>query len=102
MDRDRALSLLRVHRAELRAAGVESLSIFGSVARGEAGAGSDVDVVVRLTPAARRGGFAYFGRLDELSRRLEQILGCRVDIVTEPVDRASLRQAIEREAALAF
>jgi hypothetical protein len=99
---DDALSLLRAHEAELRAAGIERLSIFGSVARGDAVGSSDVDVVVWLSAAAREGGFAYIGRLDELNRPLEEILGCRVDVVTEPVRREALHLSIEREAALAF
>jgi len=102
MNCDQALAILRAHEAELRDAGVEQLSIFGSVARREAGSGSDVDVVVRLTPKASKGGFAYFGRLDDLTRRLEELLGCSVDIVAEPVRKDRLRQNIEREAMLAF
>jgi predicted nucleotidyltransferase len=80
MNCDQALAILRAHEAELRAAGIEHLSIFGSMARGEAGGGSDVDVVVRLTPEASKGGFAYFGRLDDLTGRLEEMLGCSVDL----------------------
>jgi predicted nucleotidyltransferase len=72
------------------------------VARGEATCSSDVDVRVRLTPEANQGGFAYFGRLDDLTRRLEEILGCSVDVITEPVHKERLRKNIEREAALAF
>lgn len=102
MNRDEALAILRAHEAELRAAGVESLSLFGSVARGDATADSDVDVVVRLTPEASEGGFAYFGRLEELSERLREILGSRVDVIAEPIGKDRLRHAIEREATLAF
>ena len=102
MNREQAIAILRAHEPELRAAGVESLSVFGWVARGEARAGSDVDVVVRLTPAARAGGFAYFGRLDDLTRALETMLGCPVDMIVEPVSKDRLRQAIDRAAALAF
>lgn len=102
MDKDRAIAIVRAHEAELRAAGVESLSIFGSVARGDATEGSDVDVTVRLSPEVSQGGFAYFGRLDDLARRLEEILGCSVDLLAEPVGKHSLREAIDREAALAF
>src|SRR5437870_10003293 len=102
MHRDHAIAVLRAHEAELRAAGVEHLSIFGSVARGEAKNNSDVDVVVRLTPEASQGGFAYFGRLDDLTRRLEEILGCTVDVIAEPVRKERLRKDIEREAMLAF
>ncbi len=102
MNREDAIAILREHEVELRAAGVEHLSIFGSVARGEAKTSSDVDVVVRLTPEASRGGFAYFGRLDDLTRRLEEILGCSVDLIAEPVRKERLRKIIEREATLAF
>jgi predicted nucleotidyltransferase len=102
MKRDEALAILRAHQAELRTLGVESLSLFGSMARGDATAVSDVDVTVRLTPEASKGGFAYFGRLDELTRRLREILGCPVDVIAEPVRKDRLRQNIEREATLAF
>ena len=102
MERDRVIALLRAHEPELRAAGVERLSIFGSVAREEAGPNSDVDVLVRLNPDAKRRGFAYFGRLAELRQQLEQILGCPVDVLVEPVRKQRLREAAEREAAVAF
>ena len=102
MNRDDALAILRAHEAELRALGVESLSLFGSVARDDATAESDVDVVVRLTPEAREGGFAYFGRLDDLTERLRDILGCPVDVIAEPIGKDRLRQAVEREATFAF
>jgi predicted nucleotidyltransferase len=78
------------------------VSIFGSVARGEATRDSDLDLVVRVDEAFRQGGFAYFGRLDALSARLRDILGCRVDVVTEPVRKDHLRREIARDAALAF
>ena len=44
--RDEVLQLLARHAGELLALGVRHLSIFGSVARGEAGPESDVDVLV--------------------------------------------------------
>jgi predicted nucleotidyltransferase len=102
MDRNKAMSLLRAHEAELKSAGVDGLSIFGSVARGEATDNSDVDLLVELSPQASEGGFAYFGRLDDLAKRLSAILGCDVDVVAEPVRKARLRREIEREAARAF
>jgi uncharacterized protein len=102
MNRDRAIAILRAHEGQLRAAGVERLSIFGSVARGDAGPGSDVDILVRLSPDAQKGGLAYFGRLADLTHQLEQILGCSVDVIVEPVQKEALREAAEREAAPAF
>jgi len=43
------LNVLRGHEAELRARGVEALTVFGSVARGDAIEGSDVDLGVLVT-----------------------------------------------------
>ena len=102
MKRDEVIAALRAHEAELRAAGVESLSVFGSVARGEQNDRSDVDVAIRLSSQAAQGGFEYFGRLDALTRQLEEILGCRVDVVAEPIRREGLRRSIETEAVSAF
>lgn len=96
------LDSLRAHEAELRALGVRSLALFGSVARGEATAGSDVDLVVRLGPGFSKGGFDYFGRLEELRLRLAEIVGRDVDVVEEPVERQTLQRAIDEERVLAF
>ena len=102
MNRDTVIATLRAHEPELKAAGVVSLSVFGSVARGDNREDSDVDVVVRLSEEAARGGFAYFGRLDALTHRLTGILGRPVDVVAEPVRKDRLRRAIENESAIAF
>ena len=51
MRRDAALKVLREHKQELEERyGITRLGIFGSVARDEAAGGSDVDVVVEMTP----------------------------------------------------
>jgi uncharacterized protein len=100
--KDQILARLRAHEAELKAAGVEKISIFGSSARENARESSDVDVVIRLSPESYESGFAYFGRLEALTQRLQEILGCSVDIVTEPVRKERLRRIIERDATVAF
>ncbi len=69
MRRNDAIAKLRAHEAELRDAGVVALSVFGSVARDDAGDASDVDVLVRLDDAVRYSGFRYFGRLATLSEQ---------------------------------
>jgi uncharacterized protein len=96
------IAKLRAHERELRAAGVSSLALFGSAARGEQRDDSDVDVVVRLSGEARREGFGYFGRLDSLSRRLTEILQRPVDVVTEPIRKDRLRHSIEKDRIVAF
>lgn len=102
MDRDAALYILRSHRDELRAAGVESAALFGSTARGEARPGSDVDLVVRLAPDVVESGFGYFGTVDRIRGRLAEMLGVPVDLVVEPVRRGTLRETIMRDRAVAF
>ncbi len=101
MTREEAIQKLREHEAELRSTGVVSLSLFGSVARGESPA-NDVDVAVRVGPGFSRGGFDYFGRLQLLSERLATILQSPVDVVEEPTPKLRFQQEINKDRALAF
>jgi uncharacterized protein len=102
MDKDQVIAKLRAHEAELRAAGVQALSVFGSVARNEAGDGSDLDVVVRLDPDLMGRGFGYFSSLEDLRKRLQEVVGTPVDIVPEPVSNKRLAREIEKDRQLAF
>jgi predicted nucleotidyltransferase len=102
MKQNEIIGALRAHEDELKEAGVASLSLIGSVARGGDGPASDIDVVIRLTDDARNGGFAYFGRVDRLRQRLESILARHVDLITEPVQKERLRREIEKDRILAF
>jgi predicted nucleotidyltransferase len=101
VNRDDVLATLRAHAPELKAAGVISLSLFGSTARNEAEP-ADVDIAVRLAATFSRGGFDYFYQLEQLQKRLSGLLGCKVDVVPEPVRKESFQQEIDRDRALAF
>ncbi len=70
---------------------VKKLSIFGSVARGEASDSSDVDVLVAFD---RKASFDIFM---DLKFYLEELLGMGVDLVTDKALRPQVRRAIERE-----
>ena len=73
---DEVLQILRDNLPALRAQyGVTRLALFGSTARGEAGADSDVDLLVELE---RPLGFAFVG----LATELEEQLGHPVDLAT--------------------
>jgi len=98
MDRDAVLERLRAHEAELKAMGVGRLSLFGSVARGEAGEGSDVDLAAEFDPMKRIGLFEYGG----IAHRLEQMVGSKVDLVTEPIRKERFRLRVERDRVLVF
>jgi len=100
--RSELLNRLRLHEAELRAAGVESLILFGSMARDDSNSGSDVDLAVRPGAGFSAGGFNHFGRMDALRQRLSTLLECEVDLVEEAGVRPRLRQVIEKEGLRAF
>lgn len=72
---------------------VHEAYLFGSFARGEQTPDSDIDL--RLVC----GGSMAFGMLYELSLELEETLGRKVDIVTNPPEhmRPAFRKSIERE-----
>lgn len=101
-DRTNAIEVLARHADDLRALGVSSLAIFGSVARGDAQAGSDVDAAVRFDPAARKHGLAHLGQLTEIEAELARILGCPVDVIEEPAENSRLQRAIERDRVIVF
>jgi predicted nucleotidyltransferase len=100
--RDDILAALRAHESELRAAGAASLSLIGSTARGDEQETSDLDVLVRLEADPARNGFAYFGTIDRLARRLEAIVQRPVDVITEPVRKPALRREVEKDRVVAF
>jgi predicted nucleotidyltransferase len=102
MDREQARATLKAREPELKALGVISASIFGSVARGDAGPDSDIDVVVRVSDEFSAGGFDYFSQLEALRHRLSDILGRRVDVIEEPVRKKQLQAEIDRDRALSF
>ena len=56
--------------------GASNVRVFGSVARGDAGASSDVDFLVEFDAAA-----TLFDQV-ALIQDLEDLLGCKVDVVT--------------------
>jgi uncharacterized protein len=100
--RTELLAVPRNHEADLRARGVEIITLFGSLARGEATAASDVDLAIRPGPGFSRGGFDHFGKLEALREHLAALLGCDLDLVEEPAVRPRLRKAIAEEGVRAF
>jgi len=80
---------------------VSSVSLFGSVAREEQLV-NDVDIVVRFSESFSARGLNYFSRLSEIEGRLAGILGCKVDVIEEPVRKKRFQSEIDRDRALAF
>jgi predicted nucleotidyltransferase len=72
--------------------GARNVRVFGSVARGEAGPESDIDFLVELEPG--RSLFDLGGLLMDL----QELLACKVDVVTEKGLRERIRRRVLREA----
>lgn len=96
MNRAEALQLVQSHQAELQKLGVKSLNLFGSVARNEATAQSDVDILVELEDSI--GFFEFFC----IKHYLEDLLQCSVDLGTTDALKEHLRQPILSEAIHVF
>lgn len=97
MDRAEAIARLKSHEAELRRLGVEHLYLFGSTARGEARARSDVDLFFDHA----EGALGLYDLVDvrEAARR---ILGRKADVLTRRSLHPALRAGIEASALLVF
>ncbi|MCY3958056.1 MAG: nucleotidyltransferase family protein [Chloroflexi bacterium] len=93
MTRAEVLKRLRAHQPTLAERfGVVELAVFGSFARDEATDSSDLDILVRFDgPATSR---TYFG----VQFYIEDLLGRRVDLVTDKALRSELRPYVEQEA----
>ena len=92
MRRAEVLELLTARRDEIvRRFGVRSLSLFGSMARDEARPDSDVDVLVEFD-----GPTTFDGHMGLLVY-LEDLLGCRVDVVTAKGLKPRLRPLIDQD-----
>lgn len=90
------LQTLTERRAEIRRLAERyhagNVRVFGSVARGDNSATSDVDFLVTTRP-----GCSLFD-LGGLLEDLQELLGCRVDLVTEDGLKPRLRERVLREA----
>jgi len=95
---DDTLAKLRAHEHELRGFGVAHAAVFGSVARGEATAASDIDVLVELDDRRPMGIFEYA----RLKLYINDILNGSGDVVNRRTLKPLLRDSILRDAVNAF
>ena len=89
-----AMGTLRRHAGVLRGRGIAALWVFGSVARGEAHPGSDVDLFAEFSAGTR---LSLVG-LASLRADLSDLLGARADLVERDALHPAIRAAAEREA----
>ena len=90
------LEALRQRREEIERIaarwGARKLRVFGSIARGDAGQTSDVDILVEFEPD--RSLLDHGGLLMDL----QEALDCRVDVVDEEGMRPRFRERVMKEA----
>lgn len=89
-------ALIEAHRDELLALahrrGVTGVRVFGSMSRGGGGDSSDVDLLVTLSPGT--SALALGGLLLDA----QELLGRRVDVVTESSLHPALRERVVASA----
>ncbi len=88
--------LLELRREEILALaakyGARNIRVFGSVARGEGGPASDVDFLVDIEEGRNLLDLVGFWQ------DLQELLGCRVDVITDGGISPYLRERIQSEA----
>ena len=98
MNRDEVLATLRAHEPVLTAAGVTHLSLFGSTARGDRRADSDIDLLAAFDNARRLSLLDIAG----IEIQLGELLGQPVDLVEEGMLKPRIQRSVEAEAMRAF
>ncbi|HEX3487325.1 MAG TPA: nucleotidyltransferase family protein [Micropepsaceae bacterium] len=95
---ENALTILRANQDVLRARGIVHAAIFGSIARGNPGPDSDVDVLIEVDSDRHIGLFGYAGLCEDL----RDLFSAPVDVVNAKTIRPRLRDSILGEAVYAF
>jgi uncharacterized protein len=98
MNSAQALATLKSLEPDLRAQGICALYLFGSVARNEAGASSDVDVSFDIAPGVK---FSLFDQA-QITCDLTEALGTKVDFVPRRAIHPYIRDRIEAEQIKVF
>ena len=100
MDRDQVIATLRQHRTALEQRGVLHAALFGSLARGEAGPDSDIDILIDIDPEqwASMSVYDYVGTQSLVS----DLFPGPVDVVNKDSLKRYVRPAVLRDAIYAF
>ena len=92
MDRERILAFLSEHKSEIRERfGVTRIGLAGSHARGEAGAESDIDIIVKLESS--NSFRSFFGLL----HYLQDSLPAHIDLATEDSLKPLVKESVLKD-----
>ncbi len=95
LEREQILSYLKRAKTHFaRDYGVNRIGLFGSTARGQHSASSDIDIIVEMSSPT-------FDRYMDLKFELEDRFGAPVDLVLMDNLKPRLRPTVEREAVYA-
>ena len=97
-DAQQILAVLRAAEPQLRAQGILHAALFGSRARGDARAGSDIDIMIETGPDSIPDMYAYAG----LKAAVAGLFPGPVDVVNRDFLNAAVRAACESELLYAF
>ncbi len=98
MDSRTAIDILRAHEGELQRRGVRHAALFGSVARGESHAGSDLDIVIDLDEGIGLDVYGYVG----LCHFIDDLFPVAVDVANRKTLKPRVRARLERDAIPVF
>ena len=98
MTKDDVLTALRARESDLRAKGVARAALFGSIARGEQGPDSDIDIMIDLDPDRHVG---VYGLVD-IMNTIGDLFTIKVDVSERQSLRPFVRPSAERDAIYAF
>ena len=87
--RERILNMLQTNNMKIKKYGIKRIGLFGSYARGEQVQKSDIDILVEFEK-----GQKSFDNYMDLKFYLEELFGCRVDLVINDSIKPSLRGPI--------
>jgi predicted nucleotidyltransferase len=98
MTRDQVIAKLLMHEQKLRGRGVMHAALFGSVARGDAQPGSDIDIMIEIEPDAPVGLFEYVRIKEYIAGLFEE----PVDVVDRDGLKPYIQPAANSDAVYAF